>query len=73
MHEDNAGVLTLLKNPPPQQTQFSKHYVMKTNCIHEQIIAQDSHIFKIDMKEQQGNIFTKLLPEVEYLQKQIMG
>ncbi len=75
MHEDNTGALVLLTTPPPQYTPRSKHYAIKTNLLHEQIIARDIEVVKIDTKEQQGDIFTKLLPEVifKYLQKKIIG
>ncbi|KAL7462336.1 hypothetical protein ACHAXS_008795 [Conticribra weissflogii] len=75
MLEDNAGVLVLLNTPPPQHTPCSKHYAIKTNWFREQLITRKIEVVKIDTKEQRGDIFTKLLPEIlfKYLRKKIMG
>ena len=75
MHEDNAGALALLTTPPPQYTPRSKQYAIKTKWFCEHIIACEIEVVKIDTKEQQGDIFTKSLPEIifKYLRKKIMG
>ena len=74
MHKDNAGALALLTKLPPQYNPRSKHYAIKTNWFCEQIIACEIKVVKIYTKEQRGEIFTKLLPEIifKYLHKKIM-
>ncbi len=76
VHKVNVGALTLLTPPtPPQFTHHSKHYAIKTNWVYEQIIAHNIKVMEINIKEQLGGIFNKLIPEIilKYCCKKIMG
>jgi len=75
IHEDNAGALVLVETLSPQFTTRSKHYAIKTNWLHEQIVLRGIKLLKIDTVKQQGDIFTQGLPRAifEYLRKKHMG
>lgn len=75
IHEDNAGALVLAETLPPQFTPRSKHYAIKTIWFREEIVRRGIKLFKIDTKEQLGDLFTKSLPKVifEYLRKKLIG
>ena len=75
VHEDNAGALILAETIPPQFTPRSKYYAIKTVWFREEINKRGIKLFKIDTKEQLGDIFTKGLPRAtfEYLRMKLMG
>ena len=75
IHEDNAGALVLAETLPPQFTPRSKWYACKTIWFREEINKRKIKLYKIETKEQLGDIFTKPLPKVtfEYLRKKMMG
>ena len=75
MHEDNAGALVLAETLPPQCTHRSKYYATKTVWFREEISKRKVKLFKIDTKEQLGDLFTKGLfcPQFEYLRLKLMG
>ena len=75
IHQDNAGALVLAETIPPQFTQQSKYYAIKTVWFREEIQRRGVKLLKIETVEQLGDIFTKGLPRAtfEYLRKKIMG
>ena len=75
VHEDNSGALVLANTIPPQFTPRSKHYAIKTHWWREKIIERGIVVVKIETTEQLGDIFTKCLPEAQfvYLRKKLMG
>ena len=74
IHGDNAGVLILAQNLPPQFTPQSKYYASKTIWFREDINKRGIKLLMIYTVDQLGDIFTKgLLKETfEYLWKKIM-
>ena len=74
IHEDNAGALVLVDTLPPQFTQRSKHYAIKTIWFREQIILRGIRLVMIDTMEQLGDMVTKGLPTAtfESLRKKLM-
>ena len=75
VHEDNAGALILAETLPPQFTHRSKYYAAETVWFREENMKREVKLFKIDTKEQHGDIFTKGLarPQFKYLRMKIMG
>lgn len=65
----------LAETIPPQFTPRIKHYAIKAVCFREEINKHGIKLFKIDTKEQLGDIFTKGLPRAtfEYLRIKLMG
>lgn len=75
IYEDNSGALILANTLPPNFTPHSKHYVIMTIWFREGIIHYGIKVVAIDTKEQKGDIFTKMPPQVvfEYLRNLLMG
>ena len=75
VHEENAGSLVLARNLTPQFTPRSNYYATKNIWFCEDIVKRAIKIFKIDIVELRGGLFTKFLPRTtfEYLYKKIMG
>ncbi len=66
-HEDNSRALVLAKTLPPQFTSQSKYYTIKTIRIHEDNFKRDIQLNKINTVEQLGDIFTKGLTQMLFL------
>jgi hypothetical protein len=74
VHEDNSGVLVLVKTLPPQFKPQSKYYAIKMIWFCKEIHKCCIQLLKINTVKQLGDIFTKALPQVafEYNQKKII-
>ena len=75
IHKDNTGALILATTLLPQFTPRSKYYAIMTWWFHEVIEQEGDEVVAIDTKEQLGDIFTKMPPQVvfEYLRYKIQG
>jgi hypothetical protein len=65
----------LAKTMPPQFTPQSKYYSIKIMWFCKEIHKHCTQLLKIDTVKQQGDIFTKGLPQAafEYLWNKIIG
>ena len=75
IHEYNLGALVLDQTLPPQLTQASKHYAVKTHWFRERCFDLGIVIQKILTTEQLGDICTKCFPVaiLQYLRKKLIG
>eukprot|EP00957_Ditylum_brightwellii_P105431 8037667-Ditylum_brightwellii.AAC.1 len=76
MWEDNNGALILVISPMPQMTPRSKYIAIKYHLFHSFISSDDGDcgicVEPIDTALQKGDIFTKPLGEVEFVEKHQM-
>ena len=73
VYEDNRGALELAREPKFRPR--TKHIATKYHHFRHAVSRRQIKIFPIDTKEQQVDIFTKLLPKPQFekLRKLIMG
>ena len=62
IREENAGALLLSRTFPPKFTPYRKYYATKPIWFCEEIIKRWIKIFKIDIVDHSGDLFTKGLP-----------
>jgi hypothetical protein len=71
--EDNNGALSLAKKELPRMTPRTKHLGVKYHWFRSHVgVERGIDVRKIDTKEQKGDIFTKGLPELEFVSKRAM-